>query len=183
MCDEPGSVADVHGAYFAGQAGKGAWTTGVRAIGFLKGAEVKRTDWFDKVGEQPVWFEMDLCGVDRIVIESQPVLEGGGWYAMDDFSFTYHDDGGQGPHVLDFEDLNYKTSLTGSHFAGLTWEVGEGAFNVHDEQSIHHPAIPPDARDDDDTGDDNASARCGGGGTSPQFMFDFHGAKRGDTQS
>lgn len=29
------SVADVHGAYFAGQAGKGAWTTGVRAIGFL----------------------------------------------------------------------------------------------------------------------------------------------------
>ena len=90
------SIVDVHGAYFAGQAGEGAWTTGVRAIGFLQGSEVKRTDWFDKVGDEPVWFEMDLCGVDRIVIESEPVLKGGGWYAMDDFSFTYQDDGGQG---------------------------------------------------------------------------------------
>ena len=142
------AVVDVHGAYFAGQAAEGAWTTGVRAIGYRDGEEVKRTEWFDNVGAEPVWFEMDLCGVDRIEIESQPVIEGGGWYAMDDFSFTYHDDGGQGPVVLDFEDVNYKTSLTGSNYFGLTWEAGRGDFDAHYEQAIHSPAIPPEAQEE-----------------------------------
>lgn len=178
------AVADVHGAYFAGQAGEGVWTTGVRAIGFFEGREVKRTDWFDKVGSQPVWFEMDLCGVDRIVIESEPVLEGGGWYAMDDLSFTYHDDGGQGPHVLDFEDVGYKTSLVGSNYAGLTWETGEGEFGVNYKQAIHHPAKPPTIEDDEDSGDDDSAPRSvGGGGTPPEFLFDFQGARRGESGS
>ena len=120
------NVVDVHGAYLAGQAGEGAWATGLRVVGYLEGEEVASTDWFRDIGNEPIWFEMNLCGVDRIVILSEPVLEGGGWYGMDDLTFTVAAPYSQGPIILDFEDLSYNTTLSGSLYAGLTWEWGTG---------------------------------------------------------
>ena len=177
-------VVDVNGAFFAGQAGEGAWTTRVRAIGYRDGAEVERTDWFDDIGAEPSWFEIDLCNVDRIVIEAQPVIDGGGWYAMDDFTYTHVEDDGLGALVLDFEELTYRTSLTGSRYAGLIWEAGEGDFNMPFEQAIHHPMVPPGLeRDEPDAGDDGGRVAAQDGGTLPELVLDFQGAKRGDAGS
>ncbi len=36
---------------------------------------------------QPDWFAINLAGVDRIVSESQPVNQGGGWFGMDDLTY------------------------------------------------------------------------------------------------
>ena len=78
---------DVLGAYFAAQGYVTNWTTGVRVHGYRSGVEVATTPWFNDIDAQPDWFAMNLNGVDRIVIESVPVKEGGGWYGMDDLTY------------------------------------------------------------------------------------------------
>jgi len=136
-------VVDVHGAFFAGQAGTGVWTTGVRAIGFRDGQQIAETDWFTDIGSTPKWFAMDLRGVDRILIESLPVVNGAGWYGMDDLTFAPHDSTGtEGDDVtvVDFEDLGYRTVLTGTTHAGLTWEAGQRAYGP--PEAIHPPYKP-----------------------------------------
>ena len=173
-------LVDVHGAYFAGQGGEGSWTTGIRAIGYRSGVEIDRTEWFDEVGADPMWFEMNLCGVDRIVIWSQPVVGGAGWYAMDDFTFTFVEDTGQGPIVLDFEDLDYRTSLTGSYYAGLTWEAGSGDFEAKGQQAIHHPLKPPGTEEDEPPAAGGQRSSAQDGGTLPELQMDFQAVKRGD---
>ena len=35
----------------------------------------------------PDWFAINLSNVDRIVIESVPVDQGGGWFGMDDLTY------------------------------------------------------------------------------------------------
>ena len=82
------SVVDVEGAYFAIAATSGTSTTGVRVHGFLNGSEIETTGWFNQIGRTPVWFNMNLNGVDRIVIESVPTVLGAGWYGMDNFTYT-----------------------------------------------------------------------------------------------
>ena len=175
-------LVDVHGAYFAGQGGRGSWTTGVRVTGYLNGEATQQTEWFRNIGEEPAWFEMDLCGVNRIVIEAEPVVDGAGWYALDDLTFTRIAEAEQGPTVLDFEDVTYSTSLTGSRYYGLVWETGTGDFGP--EQAIHAPKLPPG------TEPERPQATTGGvamalqdGGTAPTLVRDFEGVKRGDSGS
>ena len=137
-------LVDVHGAFFAGQAAKGAWTTGVRVIGYRDGTVVRETPWFTDIDKSPTWFPMGLRGVNRIVIESQPVVNGGGWYAMDDLTYSVHTDGPVSADrmvVIDFEDVDYRTTLTGTQYAGLTWEAGQGDFSAG-PVGIHAPQIP-----------------------------------------
>ncbi len=172
---------DVHGAYFSGQGGEGVWTPAVRAIGYRLGNEVDRTDWFDQIGNEPAWFEMDLRGVDRIVIESESRMNGGGWYALDDLTFTRKAGAGQNQPatiVLNFEDLGYKANLTDSGYGGLVWETGTGDFNS-ESQIIPPPrerdygaAVPPAEMP-------SGTAR-GGLATAPELILDFQGSKRGD---
>ncbi len=126
-------LVGVRGAWMLGQSGPGATTSAVRAIGYRDGAEVAATDWFSGLGEQPVWFEMDLSGVDRIEVLARPKLEGGGWYGLDDLTFSAHapDADAVGEvTVLDFEDLAYGDKVTGSGYGGLTWETGTGDFDI-----------------------------------------------------
>ncbi|MDO8585415.1 MAG: PEP-CTERM sorting domain-containing protein [Armatimonadota bacterium] len=78
---------NVTGAYFAAQGNPIAWTTGVRVHGYRAGSEVAVTDWFTDIDTQSDWFTIGLNNVDRIVVESVPVKDGGGWYAMDDFTY------------------------------------------------------------------------------------------------
>jgi len=81
-------TVNVQGAYFAAQGDTSSWTTGVRIHGYLSGAEVEVTNWFNDIDETPSWFAMNLENVDRIVVESVAVDNGGGWYAMDDFTYV-----------------------------------------------------------------------------------------------
>jgi len=135
---------DVYGAYFAGQAERGVWAPAVWAIGYRDGEVVQETELFMDIGEQPAWFAMNLRGVDRIVIAAHPIVAGGGWYCMDDLTFSVHS---QQPTtademtVLDFENLNYRSNLTGSDYAGLVWEAGTGDFNAPRE--MPPPQVPP----------------------------------------
>ena len=78
---------DVLGAYFAAQGANDSWTTGIQVHGYRGGLEVVATPWFDDIDTHPDWFAMNLNNVDRIVIESIPVDQGGGWYGMDDLTY------------------------------------------------------------------------------------------------
>src|SRR4051812_11392611 len=53
----------------------------------LDGTEVALTDWLLAPTATPTWVPINLNGVDRIVIESQPRLDGGGWFGMDNFTY------------------------------------------------------------------------------------------------
>ena len=78
---------NMDGAYVAGQGG--FWTTGVRVHGYRDGTEINATSWFTNIGSTPIWFDMSaLADVDRIVFESIPVFEGGGYFGMDNLTFT-----------------------------------------------------------------------------------------------
>jgi len=49
--------------------------------------KVATTGWFADIDDRPDWFAMDLVEIDRMVIESIPVDNGGGWYGMDNLTF------------------------------------------------------------------------------------------------
>ncbi len=78
---------NVLGAYFAVQGDNSVWTTGIRVHGYRNGNLVGTTDWFNNISTTPNWFATNLNNVDRIVIESVPVKEGGGWFGMDDLTY------------------------------------------------------------------------------------------------
>ncbi len=171
-------VVDVQGAYLSGQSGRGVWTLGVRAVGFRRGRPVASTDWFRQIDETPTWFEMDLCGIDRVVIESLPVVNGGGWYAMDDFTFTSTTT--RERTVVTFDDLDAKTDLTGSRYMGLIWETGTGDFTKG--SAIHSPQVPPDFVPQIPAGP-QPEGGGGEGGTLPDLEFSFQGIIRGQDGS
>ena len=170
------TVVDVHGVYIAGQGGRGVWTTGVRVLGYRHGREVAATQWFREIGDVPIWFEMGLRNVDRIVIEAEAVTDRSGWYALDDLTYTRKP--GQGlpaTIVLDFEDCNYKQKLTGSGYAGLIWEVGTGGAEV-DGQVMPAPVSVPDDEEGVLPGPEAAGAGLRGSATTPELINDFIGA-------
>ena len=177
-------LVDVHGAYFAGQAGEGVWTTAIRAIGYRDDRPVQQTEWFRDIGAEPRWFAMDLRGVDRIEIVSDPVFNGGGWYGMDDLTYSLASRShGATPEktVVDFDDLQYRRKLTGSKYAGLTWETGTGDFTGGN--GVHAPLAPPDAkpRGPRDEPDDQEPSRSRA--TPPTLLYSFQGVIRGDAGS
>lgn len=82
------SAVNVQGAYFSVQGdGTNNWTTGIRVHGYLNGAEVALTDWLLVPTPTPTWVPINLNDVDRIVIESQPRSDGGGWFGMDNLTY------------------------------------------------------------------------------------------------
>ena len=174
---------DVHGAYFAGQADEGVWAAGIRVIGYRDGQVAGRTGWFRDIGRKPVWMDMNLLGVDRIEIVALPVFGGAGWYGMDDLTYSPAAAVGRAapqPVVVDFDDLSYRSKLTGSGYAGLTWETGTGDFSL-DSEGVHGPLAPPDA--------EREKLRVGGPepsrnlGTPPTLLDSLQGVLRGDAGS
>jgi hypothetical protein len=177
-------TVDLHGVYVSGQAGVGAWTRGIRAIGYLGGKQVKTTEWFEGIDDTPRWFEINLRKIDRVVFESIPVLQGGGWYALDDLSFSTLPRPGTDEVrervVLDFEDAAYRQVLTGAGYAGLTWETGTGDFASAD--GIPAPQTINDTPDDPAPAGPTPLVQ-GGAGTPPLLQDDFMGPTRGDAGS
>ena len=173
---------DVHGAYFAGVSGRGVWTSAIRVIGYFDGEIAHETEWFSEIGSKPQWFAMELLNVDRIVIVAEPVLDGAGWYCMDDLTYSLHLESDESYQetarkiVVDFEDLNFNTKLTGSNYAGLTWETGTGSFAA--TPAIHAPMGPPLVQDEEvlET-DEGASSRAG---TTPNLVASQQRVKQGD---
>ncbi|MFH1998086.1 MAG: hypothetical protein ABIK28_00330 [Planctomycetota bacterium] len=167
----------VYGAYFAGLLDENTWTPGIRVIGYRNGIAVHETEWFKDLAVEPRWFAMDLQNVDRIEIVAKPVIFGGGWYTMDDLTYVPVNKYSQKKTVVNFDDLKYDTKLTGSDYAGLTWETGTGDFSM--EESVHSPVIKL-----------NESATRGGSsqasrdsGTPPILLDTFQGVIRGDAGS
>lgn len=173
-------LVDVEGFHIAGQADKGVWARGVRVVGYNNGREVAASPWFDKLSNQPTWVTLPtLRGVDRIVFEAKAAYQGAGWYAIDDLTFQIPPKrAGDPPQrtVLDFEDCNFTQVLTGTHYAGLTWETGSGAFDVNDPPLAGLPA--GGGKDAVVTG--NSAEPRGGAGTTPTLLLDFRGVVRGD---
>lgn len=166
---------DLQGAWLAGQGTLGSWTSGVQVVGFRNGVEVERTQWFETIGAAPAWFEISLEDVDRVEFHARAVIEGSGWYALDDLTFARED--GE-VVVLDFEDVEYHTRLTDSGYAGLVWERGRGTFQV-DGVEAPKPQTPPQT----DLGSQVATdppLKLGGGGTTPSLLSQFIGAAFGD---
>ena len=174
-------VVDVRGAYFTGQAADGAWTTGVRVIGYRGKKEVKTTAWFDELSSTPTWFEIDLQGVDRIVIQATPRIDGAGWYALDDLTYVRSAQAGGKESdvvVLDFEDCSYGQQLTGSHYAGLTWEAGAGDFES--DNGVPAPQAIPYEEDENASAEPQGGSSLRGLGTLPNLDLSFQGTIRGD---
>jgi len=171
------TLVDVHGAWFAGQAAEGVWTTGLRVRGYRDDQLIAETGWFRDLGAQPHWMSIDLQQVDRIEVVSIPVVGGGGWYAMDDLTFSEGKDAE--PTVVDFDDLSYRYKLSGSDYAGLQWEIGTGDFSQGD--AVHGPLAPsamqprPEGR-----GDPQPSPMRG---TAPNLLATHQGVIRGDASS
>jgi len=177
-------TVNLHGAYVAGQAGAGAWTRGIRVLGYLGERHVGTTEWFEDIGENPTWFEIGLDGVDRMIVEAVPVLNGGGWYALDDLSFTIPPRTGTREQarmvVLDFEDATYGQVLTGSEYAELTWETGTGDFDsAAGVPAPQSPGVVKPAPADDTA----PGGTRGGLGTIPDLEQSFQGPIRGDSGS
>lgn len=169
------SVVDVHGAWFTGQGGSEIlWTSGVRVMGYRDGVRTETTGWFRDVDAVPSWFAMDLVDVDRIVVESIPVYNSGGWYAVDDLTYTPKASGGSDVVVVDFEDAYYHQVLSGSEYAGLTWETGMG--EVYDDMADRLAFIP----DDSEVSVEEMSRGLDG---TPALIHDFQGVIRGDATS
>lgn len=177
-------LVNVHGAFFAAHGDQGVRTTGVRVLGYRAGRLVQQTDWLDQLETDPVWFTLDLRAVDRMEIISVPVHGGGGWYALDDltYSFVTSDGATMGEKlVVDFEDLDYRTVLTDSGYAGLSWEHGTGAFSA--ETVVHSPQTPPGPGLGESQGMGEGAVGARGSGTEPFLLDTFQGVLRGDAGS
>jgi hypothetical protein len=171
-----GDGVELKGVWVAGHMERGAWTPGVRAVGFKDGAEVAKTEWFEDVDGSPSWLAIDFADVDRVVFESKAVYEGAGFFGIDDLTFAR----GKETVVVDFEDLTWRDELTGSGHAGLTWETGTGDFS-QESGVVHGPLTPPGHVEA--VGAEPKGVQGAGGidaATAPNLITTFAGPKQSD---
>jgi len=171
-----GGPVDLGGAWIAGQGAAPGWASGLRVTGYRDGIEVASTAWFEDVDAEPSWFAMDLAGVDRIVFHARPSTNGSGYFGLDDLTFTRA--GEDAATVLTFDDLTWRTPLTGSGYGGLEWETGAGRFGRDDVGIVHPPQSPKvPVQDPSSTA---APGFLGGGGTAPTLGTNYRGPRIND---
>ena len=173
-----GSVTDVEDMWVASQGGDGIWAKAVRVVGFRGDTEVGATEWFTDVDREPSLMRIGLKGIDRMVVEAKAAQAGAGFYAIDDLRLT----GADGVEVVvDFESAAWDTKLTGTNFAGFTWEVGTGDFDqpgvIPAPQEPAADALAPTLAG---AGQTASSSMLGGSGTPPAFLQEFRGPRLGD---
>ena len=177
-------LVNVEGAFFAAHGDHGVRTTGIRVLGYRAGKLVQRTDWLDQLATDPVWFTLNLEAVDRIEIVSAPVYGGGGWYALDDLTYSFVAENGTGISeriVVDFEDLDYRVVLTNSGYAGLSWEIGTGDFST--DTIVAAPQAPPGPGLDTNQPAEEETGGSSRGATQPFLIDTFQAVIRGDAGS
>ncbi|MCA9295095.1 MAG: hypothetical protein KC983_01235 [Phycisphaerales bacterium] len=189
----PTSVT-VHDFYIHGQGGQTVWAKAVRVIGMRDGEPVGETAWFENISATPKRMRVNPHRVDRIIIEARPNVGALARYGIDDFAFTpiaTADTPMPGRVLLDFENTDWEQKLTGSSFAGLTWDTGAGAFlNDRDDDIVPAPAVPPGFEEDNNDGAARGADAAGGGGgpvlgdgTEATIITEFQAAIRGTAGS
>ncbi|MEM6673968.1 MAG: hypothetical protein AAF726_14075 [Planctomycetota bacterium] len=178
-----GEVVDVDEVWIAAQGGDGIWAESVRFVGFRDGEQVDATEWFADIDREPSLMTIGLDDVDRVVVEAKSSVTGAGFYALDDLAFTART-GEQ--TVVDFEDAPWDSLLTGTSYAGLTWEVGANVFDEPRPRIVPAPQTDGDAdgpfvADEFTTGQTSQSSIAGGAGTLPTQLREFRGPRLGDT--
>jgi hypothetical protein len=169
---------DLDGFWIAGQGGDGAWARNLVLLGFRGGVEVARSEVLPTLSAEPRWFSASLVSIDRVEIHAEVGPSGGAWYGLDDL--TFRRPGAATATVVDFEDLDWRFTLTGSSHAGLTWERGTGQ-HVHQEIGVvHEPARPPGEAETGDVNVGGGQETFGGGATPPTLGNNFEGPKLGD---
>jgi hypothetical protein len=174
-----GEPADLEGVWLRGQSSRSLWARAVRVLGYRNGVEVARSDWSGELGTSFAWFGIGLRGVDRVVFEADPAPGGGGWYALDDLTFSRPLHPGQDPSVLGFDELSYGQVLSGSLHAGLQWELGHGSVQG-DSTIIEQPLYPPGWLDQEPPSP-GAPLAPGGSATAPTLIQEFEGTRIFDT--
>lgn len=173
------STVNVDGAYFASATDGTAGMTALRVVGFRGGQRVAETPWQAPLGDEPRWVTIALHAVDRIEVVAVPVAEGGGYFSMDDLTYTASDSAGGQSIVVDFEDVAPGQTLSGSTYAGLTWEFGR-PLDVEDD-SVHGPLAPAVDRQFAQQGVE--SSVSGTRAYLPQLVTTFQSVIRGDEGS
>ena len=170
-----GGNVELEGVWVVGQASPAIWAQGLRAVGYRDGEQVSTSEWFREIGERPAWFPIGLTDIDRVVFEAEAPPRGSAWYGLDDLSFMSADE-----HVvLDFEDLGFKSVLTGSDYAGLDWEEGTGQVDA--AATVIEQPLFPDGWLDDAGESELGGGIQGGSGTLPTLIQNFNGTRMFDT--
>ena len=169
----------IEGAWFRGQGQKVARTDGVRMLGYRAEALLGETPWLEVPEEGWVELEAGLEGVTHLVIEARAVLEGGGWFGLDDLTFVRDGESGAERVVLDFEELHANQKLLGTDHAGLAWPRGTGEFTTTERdgvEEVHPPQAPPGSGIDEVLPSGGGQQQLvGGTGTPPALVQSFGG--------
>ena len=171
-------LVNFEGVFVSTPASEGTRTPAVRVVGYRAGKLVARTDWFDGLSTEPTWFDCALAGVDRIEFQAAPVLDGAGWYALDDLTFTWASDPTATPVVVGFDDLPENHRVSGSGYAGLIWETGTGDLSL--STGVPSPQQPRQLAPEAPA---VASPAGGETATPPNLLATYQGVLRGDAGS
>jgi len=169
---------DFEGAWIAGHAADTLWADGVRFLGYREDTLVAESDWMEHLAYESRWLRAGFEGVDRIEVEARAVYQGGGWYGLDDLTYTPRSEGAAAI-VVDFDDLGYNARVSGTGYAGLVWRTGTGDFEAQgaEVQTVHPPQAPDSAAVEEADDEVMIVNLLGGGGTAPTLTQDFNGPK------
>ncbi|MCA8970040.1 MAG: hypothetical protein KDC95_09665 [Planctomycetes bacterium] len=144
----------------------------VRFSGIAGGKVVATSKWFP-LGTTHSKISLDMQGVERLVIEAQPFVDGRGYFALDDLRYRVDDR----VVALDFDDLHARDILTKTQYAGLTWDFGTGF-----QHQIESSDIVPAPREPilEAGGETEITPLAAAGGTTPSTWDDFIGVTQGD---
>ncbi len=171
-----GALVDVAQVWAAGHGGAPA--RAVRFVGMRDGQPVAHTAWLQLTGtHQRV--ALDFAAVDRVEVQAVPFTDRFGFVALDDLTFS---PAGQTDNrrVLDFEDLSFRHTLTGTKYAGLTWESGTGFTTPLEQADDIVPAPASSTNVGDERIDDSWLSPMGLDPTTPNKWDDFIGTTQGD---
>jgi len=174
-----GEVVTFDGVWIAGHGESALWTSGLQVVGYRDGEQVAESGWFEEIDAQPHWFPVSLAGVDRVEFVARAAYGGGGYYGIDDLTYTRTSAAGTSERVVvDFEDAGWDRELSGSKYAGLTWEAGTGDF-TQETQVVSPPRVPPGYTEESapETAEDGSAD---GLGTTPTLRFMFSGPRQSD---
>ena len=173
-----GRLVDLDEVWLAGHGSTAA--PSVRLVGFRAGIEVIGTEWTG-LGGVPQRFALGFAGIDRFEVQVIGSFGPAGFIALDDLRFCPH---GQptAAILLDFEDLSYRTKLSGSRYAGLDWEIGRGfRLPISGVRAVQGPLTEADDKGavgllEPPSGTSAATTLP----TTPTVWTDFVGASQGD---
>lgn len=169
-----GRQVDVAEVWAAGHGGAPA--RAVRFVGYRAGAEVAHTEW-TSLGRDHQRVALAFESIDRFVVQTAPHVGRTGFVALDDLTFANAGDAAS-KRVLDFEDLSFRHVLTGTDYAGLTWESGTGfKTQVENVDIVPAPKTPAtmEARIDD-----SWLSPSGAGVTTPNVWDNVIATTQGD---